>query len=153
MSNELLLTPEGLERLKAELAKLKEHDRQEVINRIRTAKEFGDLSENAEYDEAINAQAFIEGRILELDEMIRRAKVVIHQKGDMEIGMGSQVAVAIDGDTENYVIVGATESDPVTGKISADSPIGRALLGHKKGDTVEITVPSGKLKAKILEVA
>ncbi len=149
---ELLLTPEGLEKLKGELEKLKKEDRQEVINRIRTAKEFGDLSENAEYEEAKNAQAFIEGRIQELEEMVRRAKVVVHQAGNKQVGMGSTVTVKLDGDDEHYEIVGATESDPATGKISVDSPIGRALLGHKPGDLVEITVPAGTMKAKILDV-
>ena len=152
MTNEVLLTPEGLEKLKTELEKLKKQDRQEVIDRIRTAKEFGDLSENAEYEEAKNAQAFIEGRIQEIEEMIRRAKVVVHHAGDAEVGLGSVTKVAIDGEDETYEIVGATESDPVSGKISIDSPIGRALVGKKVGDKVEIQVPAGKLLAKILEV-
>lgn len=151
-NKELLLTPDGLEKLKSELEKLKKEDRQEVIDRIRTAKEFGDLSENAEYEEAKNAQAFIEGRIQELEDMIRRAKVVVHQAGAVKVGVGSTVTVDIDGDKETYEIVGATESDPGTGKISVDSPIGRALADRKKGDKVEISVPAGLLKATILEV-
>lgn len=152
MTKELLLTPEGLEKLKKELSDLKEKDRKEVINRIKTAKEFGDLSENAEYEEAKNAQAFIEGRIQELEEMVRRAKVVVHQAGEAQIGLGSKVSVQIDGDKEDYELVGATESDPIAGKISVDSPIGRSLFGHKQGETVDIAVPAGTMKAKILEV-
>lgn len=152
MDKELLLTPEGLEKLQAELKKLKEEDRHAVIERIRTAKEFGDLSENAEYEEAQKAQAFVEGRIQELEEMTRRAKVVTHTNGDGTVNVGSKVTIQIDGDQEHYEIVGATESDPDTGKISVDSPIGRELIGHKVGDEVEIAVPAGVMKAKILEI-
>lgn len=152
MTNEVLLTPEGLEKLKAELEKLRKVDRQEIVARIRTAKEFGDLSENAEYEGAKNDQAFIEGRIAELEDTIRRAKVVVHHSGDSVIGIGSQVTVAIDGDEEHYTLVGANESDPASGKISIDSPIGKSLVSHKKGDSVDIHVPAGKLAAKIIDV-
>lgn len=152
MDKELLLTPEGLEKLQAELTKLKFEDRQAVIERIRTALEFGDLSENAEYEEAQKAQAFIEGRIQELEEMIRRARVVKHGSTDGTVNVGSTVIVLIESEKEKYEIVGATESDPSAGKISVDSPIGRSLMGHKVGDEVEISVPAGVMKAKILEI-
>ena len=152
MTKEVLLTPEGLEKLKAELDKLVKVDRPEIVGRIRTAKEFGDLSENAEYEGAKNDQAFTEGRIQELEEMIRHAKVVVHQAGATLVGIGSAVTVTIDGDNEHYVLVGANESDPATGKISIDSPIGKSLVGHKKGETVDIDLPAGKLNAKIIEV-
>jgi transcription elongation factor GreA len=152
VTKEVLLTPEGLEKLKQELEKLTKVDRAEIVARIRTAKEFGDLSENAEYEGAKNDQAIIEGRIAELEDMIRRAKVVVHHDGDAVIGLGSQVTVKIDGDDEHYTIVGANESDPATGKISIDSPIGKSLAGHKKGETVDIAVPAGKLSAKIIDV-
>lgn len=152
MAKELLLTPEGLEKLQTELKRLKESDRQAVIERIRTAKEFGDLSENAEYEEAQKAQAFVEGRIQELEEMIRRAKVVQQGVASGSVNIGSVVVVMIDGDKETYKIVGATESDPTAGKISVDSPIGRALMEHKAGDEVEVAVPAGIMKTKILEI-
>lgn len=152
MQKELLLTPGGLEKLKAELEKLKKEDRQAVIDRIRTAKEYGDLSENAEYEEAKNAQAFLEGRIQEIEEQIRRAKVVVHRNGDAVVGMGSAVTLALDGGNEIYEIVGATESNPGAGKVSLDSPIGRAVMGHSVGEAVEIHAPSGVLKAKIVDV-
>ncbi len=152
MQKELLLTPEGLEKLKTELEKLKKGDRQAVIDRIRTAKEYGDLSENAEYEEAKNAQAFLEGRIQELEEQIRRAKVVVHQDGAVVVGMGSTVTIQIDGEKETYEIVGATESNPAAGKVSVDSPIGRALMGHAVKDTIDIHAPAGTTTATILEV-
>lgn len=152
MQKELLLTPEGLEKLKAELEKLKKEDRQAVIDRIRTAKEYGDLSENAEYEEAKNAQAFLEGRIQELEEQIRRAKVVVHKDGTAVVGMGSTVTLKIDGSDEVYEIVGATESNPTGGKVSVDSPLGRSLIGHVAGDKVEISTPGGTLIADIVNV-
>ncbi|MEK7460968.1 MAG: transcription elongation factor GreA [Patescibacteria group bacterium] len=152
MTKEVILTPEGLEKLKQELEKLIKVDRAEIVARIRTAKEFGDLSENAEYEGAKNDQAFTEGRIQELEDMIRRAKVVVHHAGDAIVGIGSDVIVTIDGDSEHYILVGANESDPATGKISIDSPIGKSLVGHKKGETVDIAVPAGKLSAKIIDV-
>lgn len=152
MEKEFLLTPEGLEKLQAELKKLKDVDRPAIIERIKTAKEFGDLSENAEWEEATKAQAFVEGRIAELEEMIRRARVIAPSDTSGSVNLGSQVVVEIDGEKETYEIVGATESDPASGKISVESPIGQALLGHKAGDVVEVAAPAGLLKTKILEV-
>lgn len=152
MDKELLLTPEGMDKLQAELKKLKEEDRHDVIERIRTAKEFGDLSENAEYEEAQKAQAFVEGRIQELEEMIRRAKVILHSSDTGSVSVGSKVVVIIDGDQEHYEIVGAMESDPDNNKISVESPIGQSLMGHKVGEEVDIAVPAGVMKAKILEI-
>lgn len=150
--NEVVLTPEGLEKIKEELAELKKR-RKAVIARIQTAKEFGDLSENAEYDDARNEQSFVEGRIQELDDMIKRAKVVSKRQGGGTVGLGSKVTVECEGEKEKYELVGANESDPVKGKISIESPTGKALMGASKGETVVVTTPGGKLEYKVLEIA
>lgn len=155
MNKELLITQEGLEKLKIELKDLKERARKEVIERIRNAKEFGDLSENAEYEDAKNQQSFVEGRIQELEEMIRHARIVshgsAHHKTNVEIG--DKVTIKCDGDSaETYEIVGATESDPAQGKISSESPIARTLIGRKKGENVEIPTPDGAMACKILKI-
>ena len=149
---EVVLTQEGLDKLKNELTALKQR-RKEIIGRIQTAKEFGDLSENAEYDDARNEQSFIEGRLQELDDMIKRAKVVAKTKGDSKVALGSQVKVLCDGEEENYELVGANESDPAKGKISIDSPIGKALMGAAKGETVVASTPGGKVDYKIVAIA
>lgn len=151
-NKDVLLTAEGLEKLKAELKQLKEKDRKEVINRIKTAKEFGDLSENSEYDDAKNEQAFIEGRIQELENMIKHAKIVANAKGKDAVGLGSTVKVEVEGDVETYYIVGPTESDPISGKISSESPVGLALMGAKKGDKVMVETPDGGVEYKIISV-
>lgn len=151
MPKEILLTQEGLEKLKGELRKLKEVDRKEVISRIKTAKEFGDLSENSEYDDAKNEQAFVEGRIQELEATIKYSKIVEH-KNNGDISVGSVVEVEVEGDKETLIIAGQTESDPINGKISSDSPVARALIGKKKGEAVDITTPNGKVKYKIISV-
>ncbi len=151
-NKEVILTQEGLEKLKAELKNLKEKDRKEVIGRIKTAKEFGDLSENSEYDDAKNEQAFIEGRIQELELMIKQAKIVASSKGSDIIGLGSTIEVEVEGDKETYFIVGPTESDPVSGKISSESPVGKALIGSKKGAKVTIQTPDGSVEYKVLAI-
>lgn len=153
MVKDLYLTPEGLEKLKSELERLKTVERKDVIERLKQAKEYGDLSENAEYEEAKKSQALVEARIQELEEMIRRAKVVVHRSGAGQVDVGTRVKVAIDGKHHLYEIVGTTEADPMNGKISADSPIGKALLGRGKGETVDVHVPAGNYQAKILDVS
>lgn len=148
MGKELFLTERGLEKLKEELKRLKTKDRPEVITRIQAARDFGDLSENAEYEDAKNEQAFIEGRILELEDMLKRAKVVKKEdKGTVSIG--SVVVCVVDGETEEVEIVGASESDPLNGKISSESPVGKALFGHKSGETVTVNTPGGSVEYKI----
>lgn len=149
---EVVLTEEGLDKLKNELLALKQR-RKEIISRIQTAKEFGDLSENAEYDDARNEQSFIEGRLQELDDMIKRAKVVTktHQNNG-RVALGSQVTVLCEGESAIYELVGANESDPAKGKISIDSPIGKALMGASKGETVIASTPSGKADYKIVAI-
>ncbi len=151
MTKEILLTQQGLEKIKKELAELKAR-RKTVAERIRTAREFGDLSENSEYEDARNEQSFVEGRIEELGAMILRAKVVANKGGADKIEMGSVVTLKNNGDTFNYEIVGVNESDPLNGRISAESPLGFSLIGKAKGETIEITTPSGKTTYTIISV-
>ena len=151
-SKTFTLTQEGLEHLKAELKELKEVKRPEIITRIKSAQELGDLSENAEYQSAKEDQSFVEGRIQELESMIKSAKVIEKSHDSGVVGIGSTVTVAIDGDTIIYDIVGPTESDIDRNRISSDSPVARALLGHKKGDTVNVSAPGGDVAYKISNV-
>lgn len=151
MTKEILLTQQGLEKLKEELKNLKER-RKQVADRIKIAREYGDLSENSEYDDARNEQSFVEGRIQDLQEMIKNARVVSKNGSVGKIEMGSVATLKIDGETFSYEIVGANESDPVNGKISAESPLGFALTGKAKGEKVDITTPGGTTTYEIIEV-
>lgn len=148
----ITLTKDGLEQLKRELKELKEMKRPEVIARIKSAQELGDLSENAEYQSAKEDQSFVEGRIQELEAMIKSAKVIEKSNDHSHIGIGSLVDVDIEGEMVSYEIVGPTESDIEHNRISSESPVARTLLGHKKGDTVTVTAPGGDVAYKILEV-
>jgi len=150
MKKEVLLTQQGLEKLKKELADLKVR-RKEVVERIRLAREFGDLSENSEYEDARNEQSFVEGRIEEVQDIITHAKIV-KKGGSGKIEMGSIVELSLDGEQFSYEIVGANESDPIHGKISSESPLGFGLLGKVKGDKVEINMPAGKTVYQIVDV-
>jgi len=147
------ITEEGLSKLNEELAKLKKVKRKEISERIREAKELGDLSENAEYVDAKNDQAFIEGRILEIDSIMKRA-IVIKQKNKSKdkISVGSKIQIQDGNQTKKYFIVGSNEADPTIGKISNESPIGQAFLGKKVGDIIEINVPKGTKKFKIIAI-
>jgi transcription elongation factor GreA len=146
------LTPEGEKKLKAELAELTGPRREELSQRLRSAIQMGDLSENADYHKAKEDQAFLEGRIQEIEHVLRNA-VIIEKKGGDVVSVGSTVTVQEqDFDPETYYLVGAKEADPRSGKISNESPIGRALLDHKVGDTVEAETPGGKIKFKILKI-
>lgn len=151
MKKDVLMTQEGLEKLNNELSELKTVRRPEIVSRIKTAKELGDLSENAEYSSAKDEQSFIEGRIEEIEEILKHAKVVKNNNSDT-VGIGSPVKVEIDGEVDDFEIVGPTESDPEKGKISVDSPVGLALLGHKKGDKVAVQTPDGAVNYKIVSV-
>jgi transcription elongation factor GreA len=152
MPEEILLTKEGLEKLKHELDDLKKNKRPQVIQRIKTAKEFGDLSENAEYDDAKNEQSFIEGKIKELELLIKKAKVVTGKKNTAQITIGDKVIVLCEKEKSTYEIVGSTESDPGSGKISSESPIAQALIGRKKGEKVQVPIPDGQMECEILEI-
>ncbi|MEI6498566.1 MAG: transcription elongation factor GreA [bacterium] len=148
MSN--FMTAIGLEKLKKHLAEIKEQLK-DVAIKIKEAKDLGDLSENAEYHEAKNHQAFLYGKELELEEKIKNAQVVAAPKGE-NIAVGSKVEVSADDEVDSYEIVGTDESDPLKGLISLDSPIGSALVGHKKGDKVKVSTPSGTTEFKIISV-
>lgn len=150
------ITAEGKKKLEERLNYLKNVARREVAERIKEAREFGDISENAEYDAAKEEQAMIEGEIFELENKLRTAIVIEDGMHDVDVvGVGSTVKILdLDLDeTFTYKIVGAAESDPDQNKLSKESPVGKALLGHKKGDVVEVTVPSGKIKFKILKIS
>ncbi|MDD4318818.1 MAG: transcription elongation factor GreA [Candidatus Peribacteraceae bacterium] len=156
--DQTLVTKEGLRQLKEELEMLKTVRRAEVAQRLKEAISYGDLSENSEYEEAKNEQAFVEGRILELEQKIKNAKIITDKnvKHGKVVEIGSTVTLVnkTDGDDpERYTIVGSTEANPLDHKISNESPIGKALLSRSKGDVVEIVSPSGILKYEILLVA
>jgi transcription elongation factor GreA len=155
-----LVTKEGLKKLREELEYLKTVRRQEVAQRLKEAISYGDLSENSEYEEAKNEQAFVEGRVLELEQKIKNAKIIAEKKMDArrgkDIDIGSSVTVrnrSEGDDPETYIIVGSTEADPLEHKISNESPIGRALLGRSKGDVVEVPTPAGVFRYEVLKVA
>ena len=154
-SKQIIVTDEGLQKLKDELSFLKDVKRKEVVEAIRVALSFGDLSENSEYDEAKNEQAKVEGRIAELEEMLLNVTVIDDsQVNTSEVNVGATVKVwdeSWDEEVE-YAIVGSTEADPLMNKISDQSPIGMALIGAKVGDTVEAETPGGTVKLKILSI-
>jgi transcription elongation factor GreA len=151
---ETFLTPEGLEKLKAELEHLQSVRRPQVAEQIHRAKELGGTVDNAEYDDAKNEQAFVEGRILTLENMIKNATLIQEQKSPSKwVKLGSKVTVLNqDGEEEHYTIVGSAEASPGEGKISNESPVGSALLGKKVGDKVEAQVPAGTLKLKVVAI-
>lgn len=146
------LTPDGLARLKEELKELKTVRRKEIASRIQEAKELGDLSENAEYAEAKTEQAFIEGRIIELENILKNAVVIKDRSGGDEVRVGSSLKVSTGQQELTLTIVGSNEANPDKGLISNESPLGQALLGHKVGDEVEVKAPAGTVKYKILTI-
>lgn len=148
-----LVTKEGLEKMQKELDELRSTKRAEVAQRLKEAIAMGDLSENSEYDEAKNAQAFLEGRILQLEQQIRTAQVI--EKGMRNrVDVGSTVLIEDMEDKlqEKVTIVGSTESNPFEGLISIESPVGRALVGAKEGDVVEADAPNGVLKYRVIKI-
>jgi transcription elongation factor GreA len=146
------LTREGEQKLAAELAELTGPRREELAQRLRSAIQMGDLSENADYHKAKEDQAFLEGRIQEIEYILRSATIIEKSNSDM-VSVGSTVTVQEDNyDPETYFVVGAKEADPRKGRISNESPIGRALIDHKVGEVVEAETPGGKVKFKILKI-
>jgi transcription elongation factor GreA len=145
MSSEkkIFVTKEGLEKLQAELKDLTERGRQEIATRIKEAKEYGDLSENSEYLSAKEQQSFIEGRISELKTMIKQADIIEGGKQKNHVAVGSTVVVEINGGEGQFTIVGSAEADPDQGRISNESPLGRALLNRKIGEKIEVDAPAG----------
>lgn len=151
MNSPIIVTLEGLEKLQKELEYLRNEKRLQVADRIKAAKEYGDLSENAEYHEAKEEQAFVEGRILELEHIVKTAQIADKAKA-AAVGVGSKLVLDKNGEKYTFQIVGATEADPSQGKISLDSPLGSTLLGKKIGDTVVITTPAGQTTYSIKEI-
>lgn len=145
MANEYILTPEGKEKLEKELHYLENDKRAEVGERIRVAREFGDISENSEYDDAKNEQGMLEARIAEINQILSEATVVAAPKRSSKVNVGSTVTVSMGGKERTLTIVGAAEADAAAGKISNESPVGAALLGHKKDDAVSAVGPTGKV--------
>ncbi len=149
------MTQAGKEKLEQELEQLKTVKRKEVVERIKIARSFGDLSENSEYDSAKEEQAFVEGRITTIENMIRNAKIIGSEElsGDT-VSLGNSVTFIElpNGDEETYTIVGSAEADPFEGKISNDSPIAKSLIGRKIGDQVTVQTPGGEMKVKITSI-
>ena len=152
MTHQTYLTAEGEQKLKNELAELKGPRREDLAQRLRSAIQMGDLSENADYHKAKEDQAFLEGRIQEIEAVLRTAVIIEKSQGDF-VSVGSHVTIQeADFDPETFYVVGAKEADPRNGKISNESPIGSALLNHKVGDVVEADTPGGKIRFKILKI-
>ena len=155
MLKEVILTPEGHAKLKDEIDHLSTVKRREVAERIKQAREFGDISETSEYDDAKNEQAMLEHRIATLEERLKSARVI--EKGEVKtdvVGVGTRVRLRdVDAkETVEYTIVGSAEANPAEYKLSNESPVGRAIIGRKKGETVEVSAPRGSLKFKIMDI-
>ena len=150
----IFLTPEGRAKLEAELEQLKTVRRAQVAERIHSAKEEGDIMENSAYDEAKNEQAFVEGRIMTIEQMLKNAVMIDATRATGVVGIGSYVTVLERGEKEDEIfqIVGSAEADPTKGRISNESPVGRALLGKRVGDEVQIKIPDGIRYLKITEI-
>ena len=155
MEKDVILTQTGYEKLKTTIAELETVKRREVAERIKAAREFGDISENSEYDDAKNEQALLETRILRLKEQLRAARVIDTSdipKDVVSIGSKVKVKYVDDGETDEYEIVGSAEADPANNRLSNESPVGQAVLGHKKGEVVEVAAPSGSIKLQIVSI-
>jgi len=155
VEREIVLTPEGYRRLKDEIDYLSTKKRDEVAERIRDSRQFGDITENSEYDDAKNEQAMLEQRIAMLEDKLRSAKVIDASSVSTDaVALGTKVTLQDlrRGDVLQYVIVGSTEADPTDHRLSNESPVGRAILGRRPGDRVSVTVPSGVTRYKILAI-
>ena len=152
MSKQVLLTEEGLKKLHDELRVLKEERRKEVIERIQEAVAHGDLSENADYAQAREEQSFIEGRIQEIEDIIKNAEIITTSGHGNTVSIGSTVHVKIGGNEKKYTIVGSNEANPKEGKISNESLVGRALLGKKIGEKFKVTTPAGEMEYEIVSL-
>ena len=153
MSEQTFLTREGLKKLEEELNYLRTVRRAQVAERLHNAQEDGELIENAEYEDAKNEQAFVEGRILDIKSIIENAILIDEKHATDHVAIGSTVTVETNDGRQKFTIVGAPEADPRNGKISNESPVGRALLGHKKGEQVNVKVPAGDFAYKIVAIS
>jgi transcription elongation factor GreA len=152
---EVILTPEGYEKLRQEIEYLSNEKRRDVADRIRIAREFGDIAENSEYDDAKNEQALLEARIAKLEERLRHARVIDRSdvaKDVVSVGSHVRLKDLETNKTEEYDIVGSAEANPAEAKLSNESPVGKAIMGRKKGEVVEVVAPRGSMKFKILEI-
>jgi transcription elongation factor GreA len=156
MPKDVILTPEGLQKLQNELDDLQTNKRREVAERIKEAREFGDIAENSEYDDAKNEQMMLEQKIAQLEERLRSAQVVNPSELSTDlvrVGVTVNVKDEKTGDSDKYTIVGSAEANPSEKKLSNESPVGKALIGHKRGDTVDVALPNGKKrKLKITKI-
>jgi len=150
--NDQIISPEGFEKLKNELDYLTNVKRREIAVRIQTAKDMGDLSENAEYSDAKDEQAFNEGRISEISQMLKNLTVVANGKNGGKAGMGSHLVVRSKGQEKTFTIVSFNESDPLSGKISNESPLGQAFINKKKGDRITVKTPKGEVEYEIVKI-
>ena len=158
MQKDVILTPEGLEKLKQEIEYLSGEKRREVAERIKEAREFGDISENSEYDDAKNEQMMLEARIASLEEKLRSATVIDQSELDtnvVRVGVTVDVEDATAGKKDTFMIVGSTEADPrhTPPKVSNEAPVGQALIGHRKGETVVVQLPKGPKELKITNIS
>lgn len=151
-SRKVYVTPAGLAEAQAELKFLKNEKRKEVADRIQRARDFGDLSENSEYDAALEEQALVENRIANLEEIFRGAQLIGQQEKSEFVVIGSTVKIEMDGEVDQFTIVGRVEANPAKKMISNESPVGSALLGAKTGEIVEVATPIVRYKCKILEI-
>lgn len=154
VTKDVYLTKEGFEKLQEEYKELTDHRRQSVASKIKEARELGDISENSEYDAAREEQGFVEGRITELRKLLNNAIIVEDEDSQAGVvAVGSHIKVHLDGEEQRFQLVGAEEADPLSNKISHESPLGQALLGRRVGEKVEVAAPVGKLIYTIIEVA
>lgn len=150
---EVYLTPEGLAKLKEELEYLRTARRQDVAEMLQRAKEMGGTVNNAEYEDAKNLQAFVEGRILTLERLTKNAVIIAEEHATDSVKVGTTVALLTnEGEEENYTIVGSYEADPIQGRISNESPVGKALLGKRVGDEVQVQAPEGSLRLTVIGI-
>lgn len=147
------LTSQGLEQVKTELNYLKKIKRAQVTERIKNAREFGDLAENSEYDAAMDEQAMVENRIVEFEEALRNAKVIVKETNNEFVVIGSTVKIEMEGEIDEFTIVGRVEANPAKKRISNESPVGSAILGAKVGEEVEVTTPIVRYKCKVLGIS
>ena len=155
MEREVILTEEGYAKLQDEIEYLTTTKRREVADRIKTAREFGDISENSEYDDAKNEQAHVESRIIQIEHQLRNARIVdTHDVATDVVGIGTKVTVRTTSDkkTKSFALVGSAEADPMNDRLSNESPIGKALMGRKKGDKVTVATPRGQVEDQVVKI-
>lgn len=152
MSNQVFLTQQGYDQLQQELKELKENKRKKAVDRLQKARAMGDLTENSEYAAAIEALSFVDSRIQEIEDLLKKAQIINHNNSHQRVEIGSKVTLENQGQREIFTIVGELEANIAEKKLSHAAPIGKALIGKKRGEEVEIAVPAGKIKYKIIDI-